>query len=91
MGKVEDNEIVEEAAVRELQKETGFKTSELKLIGQFYQIHRRSDNIAYFFLVKQMEFVEYSPDKEEEITTKLLSKEQILQSIRAGVVIESDI
>lgn len=90
MGLIEKDENTKEAAKRELKEETGFKTLEIKLLGQFYQTHRRSSNIAYVFLAEDLELSDSKPDKEEEIETVWLAKEKITQAIVNGEIIDSD-
>lgn len=91
MGRIEENEDIEEGAKRELLEETGLKANQLKLIGQYYQNHRRSRNTAYVFLATELEETEANPEKEEgTVQVVWLDKDRIQKMIKSGEIIDSD-
>jgi 8-oxo-dGTP pyrophosphatase MutT (NUDIX family) len=91
MGKVEENESPEEAANRELQEEGGFKAKQLKLLGCYFQNHRRSTNKGHVVLASGLTQSSLMGDPEEvDIEKVWLSAEDISSLIEAGEIMDAD-
>jgi ADP-ribose pyrophosphatase len=53
-GAIEAGESPEEAAARELAEESGYRATELELLGSYYLDNRRSDARMYIFLARDV-------------------------------------
>jgi ADP-ribose pyrophosphatase len=84
-GHIEDNESAEEAAVRELEEETGYKPGKITKIACFHPLSRSAQRAHIFFassLKKGMQRLETT----EQINLKLVRVEKIKEILFAGEI-----
>lgn len=86
-GKIEEDELPEVGAKRELAEESQV-TGNLKSIGWFYSNNRRNDAKFYVFTATDIqEVTTHNPDEEEEFEHYWLTEKQIDEKIRNGDII----
>ncbi len=90
-GKILDNEDLKYAAIRELEEETGFRTSPENLV----KLYTYTPAISYstekltIFVAKNLEKTEQDPDEDEIIKVKILSLYEILDLINENKIMDS--
>jgi 8-oxo-dGTP pyrophosphatase MutT (NUDIX family) len=90
-GVMEKNDTAEEAAKRELREETGYKTSQMILLGSVYPNPAIQNNLCYTFLARNVFLAgEQQQDEREDIEVlrrpltdipRLIRKEHITHSL----------
>ena len=85
-GTLEPGETPEACARRELEEETGYRTSNLTPVGRFFAAPGFCTEIIYTFLARGLEEGTARPDEGEDISTKLVPLTQIPSLIRAGEI-----
>ena len=80
-GSVEHNLPLFENAQKELREETGFRSDELLLIGEFAPYSGVSDEICSVFIAKSLSHAPLKADFTEEFEIIELSKDQLLEHI----------
>lgn len=76
-GFVPNEEDLEQGINRELMEEANLKANNLKLLGSFYPITRRTSNQAYVFLARDLVEEKLEADKEEDIELFWFTEEEI--------------
>lgn len=71
-----------ETAAKELQEETGFKSDNLEMIGEFNPFNGVTNEICKIFIATNLEKCISKPDKTEEFEILTLSWEEICSLIR---------
>ncbi len=83
-GFIDDGELPEEAAKRELLEETGYSAEKFLNLGSFNSGAGLSRNTNHFFLVKEVEKIsEQKLDENEEIEVKIFPIQKILGNIKS--------
>jgi ADP-ribose pyrophosphatase len=89
-GLVETNETPEAAAERELWEETGYKVSELILLGSVHPNSAIQNNLCYTFLAKDVFYAgTRQQDEKEDIEVLLRPLAEIPRLIREGKITHS--
>ena len=84
-GHVEDNESTEEAAVRELEEESGYKAEKITKIGYFYPLSRSTQR-AHLFFASSLTKVKQKLEETEQISVKLVHIEEIKKMLNTGKI-----
>ncbi|MEJ2271879.1 MAG: NUDIX hydrolase [Candidatus Bathyarchaeota archaeon] len=84
-GHIEDNESPEEAAIRELEEETGYKAEKMKKIGCFFPLSRSTQR-AHLFFASSLKKVKQNLEETEQINVKLIHIEEIKKMLSAGKI-----
>lgn len=89
-GRIEPNEEPEKAAARELLEETGYTSSNFKLLGSFFPLSALCDQKVFLFAAYSIKKTQ-DPKLEsfEFIQPTLLSKESLYQELKDGAEIDS--
>jgi ADP-ribose pyrophosphatase len=80
-GKLEPGEDPMEAAGRELEEETGYKASSLRLICSYYTSPGFADELIHFYAAEQLIKGEINPDEDEFLECEAITLEQAQQMI----------
>ncbi len=88
-GKIEDGETPEEAAMRELIEETGYRARYLKRIATLWLTPGYSDERIHIFLAKDLEYVGASPERGEIIKLKIMDIDSALQTLLSSETIDA--
>ena len=87
-GGLNDNETPEQGADRELQEESKMKGSEYQIIGSYLMNNRRSENLMYVIVAKDLESVTGLPDDlEENVGSFWKTPQEVDEMIRTGEMI----
>lgn len=84
-GHIEDNESPEEAAIRELEEETGYKAEKMTKIGCFFPLSRSTQR-AHLFFASSLIKVKQNLEETEQINVKLLHLDEIKKMLIAGKI-----
>ncbi len=91
-GKVEKNETLENAAIREMYEETGYKINSLKKIGTYITTPGFSNQRLTIFYTDDFYKVNdkdvYGADLDEEIHVEILSVKQFLKLIDNHLIVD---
>ena len=85
-GILEDNEEPEEAAIRELEEETGFRATSLEKIFSFYPTPGFCDELLHFFYTKNLEEGEPNLEPDEDIVVEFYRLEEALEMVKSGQI-----
>ena len=85
-GKIEKGELPDEAIVREVQEETGFKAKNIKKLGSIVPTCGYSSEIIYLYYGEVDEFVGQHFDEDERINLEKYTLEQLKQMIKDGTI-----
>lgn len=86
-GYVESNEDIKEAALRELQEETGYSATSIEQIASYYQDEGVSDAVINVFLAKGIKKVsDLSLDKDEYLEPYITSFSSMDELIEKGYI-----
>ncbi len=86
-GRVDDGEDPQDAAIRELEEETGYRASDLKLLARVYVSPGYSDERQWIFLARNLEFVGAKPERGEILSTvSMKPNEYIAMVLKGGYV-----
>jgi ADP-ribose pyrophosphatase len=83
-GKLEQGEDPKEAAVRELQEETGFRCGDIKLLQSFYTSPGFADEIIHLYVTEDLVAGEMAPDEDEFLELSEITLEEAYGYIREG-------
>jgi ADP-ribose pyrophosphatase len=83
-GKLEPGEPLEEAALRELEEETGYKAASIRHLHSFAVSPGFADEILHFFVAEGLTKAEARPDKDEFLHVEAITFEQAEAYIRDG-------
>jgi len=91
MGRVDKHELIEEAANRELQEESGFRANSLTRLFALVSFVGQADHHIEFFLAKDLvESTKQADPGEYNLTTQWMSPEEIDDAITQGIVNHSE-
>jgi 8-oxo-dGTP pyrophosphatase MutT (NUDIX family) len=82
-------ETPETAAQRELQEETGFVAARWDYLGQMVVSNSTTDEVAHFFLARELTAGRPQPDATEEILVKTMDFEEAYRQAMDGEITES--
>lgn len=85
-GKVEQNENIVQAAIRELKEETGCECNEMTFLGSIYPSTGYTNEIIHLFLAKSNVFTNQNLDEDEFIEWNFYSLEDVLTMIEDGKI-----
>ena len=85
-GKLEKNENPYDAALRELEEETGNKATSLEFLGKIYPTCGYSSEIIYLYLAKNYIHTKTSFDEDECIESYYFPLEQVKKMISSGEI-----
>lgn len=88
-GKLEINEEPRETAIRELREETGFESSNLSYIMEFFPSPGYTNEKIYLFLAEDLYEVESEPDQGEFLEKSTVSINQLIKKINKGDILDS--
>jgi len=80
-GVFEPGENPEDAAVRELQEETGYKPGKIKKIGEFSPNPAIMSNKVHFFLAEDLSSGRQNPDEDEYVEVALVNPEDVIKGM----------
>ncbi len=75
-GKLDGNEDPMEAAARELEEETGYRTDSLKLVSAFYTSPGFADEKLYLYFTDQLKPGRVNPDEDEDLVIKAITLDE---------------
>ncbi|MCS7111873.1 MAG: NUDIX hydrolase [Ignisphaera sp.] len=83
-GRIDDGESPQEAAVRELEEETGYRAGYLGLLARVYVAPGYSDETQWIFLARDLEYVGAKPEKGEIISTVFMKPSEFIDTALRG-------
>lgn len=83
-GKLEPGEPLEEAALRELEEETGYRAASIKKVCSFYTSPGFADEILHLYAAEGLTKGEARPDEDEFLEVEAVTLEQAQMYIREG-------
>ncbi|OAB46359.1 ADP-ribose pyrophosphatase [Paenibacillus antarcticus] len=83
-GKLEPGEDPMEAAIRELEEETGYRCSEINRLQSFYTSPGFADEIIHLYVTEQLEIGEMAPDEDEFLEVSEITLEEAYRYIQEG-------
>jgi ADP-ribose pyrophosphatase len=85
-GTIEAKETPDQTISRELEEETGYRSSQWRFLGKFALAPGYSDEYIYFFLAEGLEKLEQPPaqDEDEDIDVVLMTQQELEQEILKG-------
>ncbi len=91
-GSMKVDELLDDAANRELQEETGFRAEKITLIGYNLKDHRRSLARNFVMAMEDLEQVGIISGDPEElgITVEWLTEDQVWAAIKSGKIIQKN-
>lgn len=84
-GHIEDNESPEEAAIRELEEEAGYKAKNITKICYFYPLSRSTQR-AHLFFASSLTKVKQKLEETEQIKVKLVTIKEVKKMLNAGKI-----
>lgn len=88
-GKLEEDEKVEECALRELREETGYQAGKIKEIFRFYPTPGYSTETIYIFKAEDLEYVGRELDEGEYIEVVPKTREELEELFAEGAIKDS--
>ena len=85
-GKLEINENPLDAAKRELEEETGYRSDDIKQIGKMYPTCGYSDEIIYLYFAKNLIKTVVNPDEDEFLSLKKIKYDKLMEMIKNGEI-----
>ncbi|MFC5448001.1 NUDIX hydrolase [Paenibacillus aestuarii] len=83
-GKLDPGEEPLQAALRELEEETGYRSEHVKHVSSFYTSPGFADEIIHLYVAEQLVKGEARPDEDEFLECEAITLEQAQQYIREG-------
>ena len=85
-GVMEDNELPEICAMREIQEEIGMAAENLKLLGDFYLVPGYSNEHMYTYLATGLFPSTLNPDADEFLDVSKIPVHQVLDMMKTGKI-----
>jgi ADP-ribose pyrophosphatase len=83
-GGVKDGSTWEETAVHELREEAGFRSGDLRTVGEFNPYNGVTDEVCRVFTARKLDHVGDAPEETEEFERVILTPEELDAEIRSG-------
>lgn len=83
-GKLDAGEEPLKAALRELEEETGYRTTTIKLVSSFYTSPGFADEIIHLYIAEDLVKGDANPDEDEFLECEAITLEQAQQYMREG-------
>ncbi|WP_232510206.1 NUDIX domain-containing protein [Paenibacillus crassostreae] len=83
-GKLEPGEDPREAAIRELEEETGYRCKDIRLLQSFYTSPGFADEIIHMYVTEDLIIGEMSPDEDEFLEMSEITLEEAYRYIKEG-------
>lgn len=87
-GKINDGESPQDAALRELEEETGYRARDLKPLARVYVSPGYSDERQWIFLARNLEFAGIKPEKGEILSTIFMKPSEYIAMALKGDYID---
>lgn len=88
-GKVDKNENIEKAAIRELEEETGYLAKNLKYLGKMYPSCAYTDEIIHLYLAKDLIKTQQRLDENEFLEYEIISLNDFIEMIRNNKIFDA--
>ena len=85
-GLIEEGENPDEAAMRELQEEVGYRSTNLRILGGFWSSPGFTDEYMYCYLARNLVKSSLPSDDDEDITVEKIPLSKIHQLIKLGEI-----
>jgi len=85
-GRLNKGEDPQEAALRELIEETGYRAGEIKKLGHIFTAPGFSNERLHIYLATELTAGEANPDEDEFVEPIVLSREELMHKIQNGEV-----
>ena len=85
-GHIEENESPENAAIREIQEETGYTPKKVSLIFKGYPIPGTNTMMTYFFLAEDLSEGTANPEADEDISVVKVRLDKAIEMIYSGKI-----
>jgi len=85
-GKLDPKEEPEQAAIRELEEETGYRARSITLLEKFYTSPGFADELLYVYYTDDVILGQMNLDEDEEINVYLVTLEEAEQFIESGYI-----
>ena len=85
-GLIEEGENPDEAAMRELQEEVGYRSTNLRILGGFWSSPGFTDEYMYCYLARNLVKSSLPSDDDEDITVEKTPLSKIHQLIKLGEI-----
>nr|WP_138159750.1 NUDIX hydrolase [Peptoniphilus catoniae] len=88
-GLIEYGESPKEAALRELEEETGFKAGKIEYVTEFYTSPGFCNEKIYIFFAKDLEKTEKNLDDDEFIESKTVAFDKAVEMVMRGEIMDA--
>lgn len=85
-GKLEPGEDPQHAAVRELEEETGYRTTAIRKLGEFYTSPGFADELIRAYVARDLEFVGQRLEPGEDIEVEIRDADDVMRMIDTGEI-----
>ncbi|MFP3288831.1 MAG: NUDIX hydrolase [Candidatus Micrarchaeota archaeon] len=85
---IEENESPINAAIREMQEETGYTPKKVSFLFKGYPMPGTNTAMVYFYLAEDLSEGEANPEADEDISVVKVSLEDAMKMIRSGEIID---
>lgn len=83
-GKLEPNELPEQAAARELEEETGHRAGRITKLGEFYTSPGFTDELIHVFLAEQLDYIGQRLEPGEDLIVEKVTRDDALMMAADG-------
>lgn len=88
-GKLEKDEDIKSAALRELKEETGLSAKKITYLGEMYTTPALIDEIIHLYIAEDLSSGEQSLDEDEFINVEKMSLEAAVKKVLSGEITDS--
>ena len=85
-GKCDKDEDPKDAAVRELEEETGYRANNITFLGEFYPTVAYTDEIIYLYLATDLVKTKQHLDADENLDYFKISFDELLKMVKEGKI-----
>ncbi|MBI5303326.1 MAG: NUDIX hydrolase [Chloroflexi bacterium] len=87
-GKVDDGEVVEQAAARELMEETGHRAASFKSLGQYHPSNGSSNQMFHVFVARGVTRVDEIQDTNEVMGLRWFTPQEVRELIARNAILD---